>query len=81
MSTIEVINRKISNLEAKKEPMIEYARLKLNEGDYHGLADAAMDLRDIESALRANHELLDIAQTHAVVSSSSASSYSLGVVL
>lgn len=33
--------------------MIDYLKMKVDEQDYHGVADAAMDIRDIDSALEA----------------------------
>lgn len=33
----------------RKRIMIEYLKLKLEEGDFHGVQDAASDIRDIES--------------------------------
>lgn len=33
----------------RKQIMLEYLKLKLAEEDFHGIADAAMDLRDIAS--------------------------------
>lgn len=32
--------------------MTDYLNLKIKEKDYHGVADAAMDLRDIESEIK-----------------------------
>lgn len=31
--------------------MVEYLKLKVEEQDWHGVADAAMDLREIEAKL------------------------------
>ena len=36
-------------LKDRKNKMIEYLLLKVKEEDWHGVADAAMDIRDIES--------------------------------
>lgn len=35
----------------RKAQMIQYLRLKLDEEDWHGVQDAASDLRDIDSEL------------------------------
>ena len=35
--------------EEKKETYIEYIKLKLKDEDWHGVADAAMDLRELEA--------------------------------
>lgn len=34
--------------ELRKKTMKEYLQMKVNEEDWHGVADAAMDLREIE---------------------------------
>lgn len=38
-------------LENRLEKMKTYLLLKFEEGDYHGVADAAMDIREIEAQL------------------------------
>ena len=49
----ELIGDKIKKAikEQKKviETMIEYMQMKMEQRDWHAVADAAMDLRDIES--------------------------------
>lgn len=35
----------------RRERMIKYLELKVEEQDWHGVADAAMDLREIDSAI------------------------------
>lgn len=35
-----------------KEILIEYAKMKLDEGDYHAVSDAANDLRVLEAKLK-----------------------------
>lgn len=37
------------DLEKRKTRMIDYLQLKVQEADWHGVADAAMDLREIEA--------------------------------
>lgn len=32
-----------------RELLIEYLKLKVNEEDWHGVADAAMDLRELDA--------------------------------
>jgi hypothetical protein len=44
-------------LETQKVGMIAYLRLKVDEEDWHGVADAAMDLREIEAKLELTNEL------------------------
>ena len=46
------IKTRIVHLETNKNEMISYALLKIRESDWHGLADAAMDLRDIDAELK-----------------------------
>ena len=40
------------NLQQKKLTLIEYLKMKVSEGDWHGVSDAANDLREIEVALK-----------------------------
>lgn len=42
----------------EKEGMIEYLLLKVNKQDWHGVADAAMDIREIEAKLSAFSTIL-----------------------
>lgn len=42
---------RIRELEAWRPKLIEYTRHKLDLGDWHGVADGAMDLRDLDSEL------------------------------
>ena len=43
---------RIRTLKANKAFLIEYIKMKLLEEDFHGVADAAMDIRDIEAELK-----------------------------
>jgi hypothetical protein len=43
---------RLKRLGENKAQMVEYLRLKLYEEDWHGCADAAMDIRDIESEIK-----------------------------
>lgn len=47
----EQILQMVDDLKVRRVTMIEYLLLKVKERDWHGVADAAMDLRDIESEL------------------------------
>lgn len=47
----------LQKLKDRKQGMISYLLLKVNEGDWHGVADAAMDLRELETELRVYTEL------------------------
>lgn len=42
----------IENLTSRKERMVAYLLLKVEEQDWHGVADAAMDIREIEAQLK-----------------------------
>lgn len=43
---------RIKALRQSKRLMVEYLALKVSEEDWHGCADAAMDLRDIENEIK-----------------------------
>lgn len=49
---VDANQKRIEQLEARRTKMLVYLQLKVDEGDYHGVADAAMDLREIDAALR-----------------------------
>lgn len=40
------------HLAALRQTMVEYLRAKVTDEDWHGVADAAMDLREIEAELK-----------------------------
>lgn len=44
-------SERVIQLEDSRHKMMSYLQHKVNEQDWHGVADAAMDLRDIESEL------------------------------
>ena len=46
------LDPRISRLKEKKSTLIAYMNEKICEEDWHGVADAAMDLREIEVELR-----------------------------
>lgn len=41
----------VAKLRAEKAALVTYAHMKLDSGDYHGAADACMDLREIDAKL------------------------------
>ncbi len=41
----------LAKLEETRQRMIGYLKLKVEEEDWHGVADAAMDLREIEAKM------------------------------
>lgn len=42
----------VAKLQKRKLGMVDYLRLKIEEEDWHGVADAAMDIREIEAELK-----------------------------
>lgn len=40
---------------AKRKALIEYLRMKVEEADWHGVSDAANDLRVLEAAYRGHN--------------------------
>lgn len=49
--TREEMEENLQKLKSRKARMIEYLKLKVEEEDWHGSADASMDLRDIENQM------------------------------
>lgn len=49
----------LQKLLKQKQGMTDYLRLKLNQEDWHGVADAAMDIREIVSKTMAVSEILE----------------------
>lgn len=50
---------KIEKLDKKKEGLVKYLLLKVEDEDWHGVADAAMDIREVEAQLWLLKELQD----------------------
>jgi hypothetical protein len=42
----------LAKYEERKKRMLDYLKLKLEEGDFHGVQDAASDIRDIEGEIK-----------------------------
>lgn len=42
---------RIAELQSWRPKLLEYCRLKLEQQDFHGVADAAMDLRDLDAEM------------------------------
>ena len=55
----EQLVRELSKLIKQKQGMVEYLELKLSQEDWHGVADAAMDIREIVSKSTAICEILE----------------------
>ena len=51
MENKPTLEQHIAALEQKKQFMIQYIYMKVQEGDFHGVADGAMDVRDIEAEI------------------------------
>lgn len=51
MSIDQLVQDEIMLRKARIKTMREYLLMKLDENDYHGVQDAASDLRDIESEI------------------------------
>lgn len=47
-----VAEERIKRLKANRSQMIEYIKLKLSEDDLHGVADGAMDVRDLDAEIK-----------------------------
>lgn len=46
----------------KRKTLIEYLLMKVEQSDWHGVSDAANDLRDLESAHKAQGNWLDVTE-------------------
>lgn len=46
-----LIKATLSELEHQRQVLIDYCQQKLYAGDWHGVADAAMDLRELDVAI------------------------------
>lgn len=47
----KLLDNAVSKLQEEKACLVKYARIKLDAGDWHAVADAAMDLREIDAKL------------------------------
>lgn len=48
---LSLIKDKMDELQARKADYLSYMQMKIREEDWHGVADCAADLRDIEAAI------------------------------
>jgi hypothetical protein len=46
------LSQQIKKLEGRLDKMKEYLQLKYDEEDWHGVADAAMDIREIVAEIK-----------------------------
>lgn len=44
----------------QRDRLIEYLRLKVDMNDWHGVADAAMDLREVEAQMSLHRQLVPV---------------------
>lgn len=47
----------IAKLQSFKARLVEYLKLKVEQEDWHGCADAAMDIREVEAKIAVLKEL------------------------
>lgn len=47
----------LSELQVQRSQMIDYLKLKVAMQDWHGVADAAMDLREIDAKIEVTKSL------------------------
>ena len=59
MITKHEMLEKIGQLSSQKMGMVEYLKLKISQEDWHGVADAAMDIREIEARLSTINSVLE----------------------
>lgn len=45
-------NRNYTDYATQKEVLLEYLQVKIAQGDWHGVADVAMDIREMEAATK-----------------------------
>ena len=55
---LSAIPSSIESLENERAGMIEYLLLKVGSQDWHGVADAAMDIREIEAKIKTYNEVI-----------------------
>lgn len=51
MRLVETLEGRIETIKVNLGGMIQYLYMKADEGDWHGVADAAMDIREMEAEL------------------------------
>lgn len=49
----------LASLFEQKQRMVDYLKLKLSQEDWHGVADAAMDIREIISETKALSDIVE----------------------
>ena len=56
MMNREAILTKIKILDNNRDSLIHYARMKIDQEDWHAVADAMMDLRELDAKLQTLRE-------------------------
>lgn len=56
---MSVLKTHYANLLARRVVLIEYLKMKVDERDWHGVSDAANDLRELEVEIRHEKEARD----------------------
>ena len=59
MITITEINKHIETIDKSIMTLTTYLLCKVNDNDWHGVADAAMDIRDLEAKKKVYQSLKD----------------------
>lgn len=49
---MNTVSERYIEIHTQKDLMITYLNMKIKQQDWHGVADAAMDLRDLEAELK-----------------------------
>jgi hypothetical protein len=52
------------DLEVQIEKLVEYIHLKIEQADWHGVSDAANDIRELEAQLRL-YKIMDLHEDYA----------------
>mgnify|MGYP003337944982 CR=1 FL=1 len=55
-------------LEKQREILIEYLKMKVEQLDWHGVADAAMDIREVEKQIQVENKLYSMVNKNAMES-------------
>lgn len=60
MALKDYLASRLAYIKSSRETMEEYLHLKITEEDWHGVADAAMDLRDLEAEKKTFKSILGV---------------------
>ena len=62
MRSVREIQHRLATVKARRQLFLQYANDRLSDGDLHGMADAAMDLREIEQEIETLEWVLEEAE-------------------